>query len=929
MKKLIPLFTFTFGLHLSLLALSISSEEIDAFMHLPDWFPTSVDDEHTFGSDEHTNCTHRTTLDTLAAVESVFDAYHERVFFASEGRSNDWSQAVYGPRPTNLQRLWFTNAENSASCFVYSTWTNAWPRATPDSRRLVEFDNAFELSRWLPDLFGRRKHAPWLDKGFTWGLDRDIMFGSSWGPTNNTLPSVGWTENGSFRPDLAASCVPLCYCATDSVFNVSSPSSDGFLYDLLKGLDSNFNALYRIEGGPWPEYSVRTNGWLAEWHNSGKWTNSVAAKTSVPGIITNSYPLAGPEAGMTNLTRRLVPDDYVIVDVTNIEHVVNTEYFNVHIDYIYERPRLYMTGPEPEARESDFVDAWMTWESTYNEYDQKIFRIHYNLEYVDPYTEAKKSPAFLDPEKEHNDFYYPEPEAPDGGCDKVAVKIDGVPDFFYSFEGPYYIDDETYYYEGYPVSYGGGFEYSGTIDFIKIEVVTTAVRQVSSILATESRALAMLDRTYEIPACVVPTNIPESSLSRDTFRRCESTLNASGTVELDVKIEYPSFRLDQPVRLMDIITDVNPHYSTSNMYSEISSPTVVKRRLSGLLDQVDGGFVAIPEVLPHEAYRVRDLKRLIADVFGFDPWFYDKDIRISSIVAYEGSGQIGLVSIYADYVGEIDDGRFSVDLLSLIPSEPVSVNVVADVLIYREASVFLGGVPDRQTFDRMYPWYGPGPFGYSNDAVGESRVLFAEEALLFEANKSEPVQIEWSEHPISLPAWRTQEEIEHELYTWNSWHKLAASNASSGTSDGLAYRVYTETYDSLQNKVDSEFRAKAGNPDSASTLIPVSLSMAHIYEESMLTGFEVGFSGSSDKNLYFVIRGPDESDVIVRRDNGRRLPDDTEIVTWTLTIRGVSTEDITFDTAYSKSNVAVDGRLSPVIVTDWNWKALKSERNEQ
>ena len=99
----------------AILALSISSDKIDTFMHLPDWFPTSVDAEHTFGSDDRTNCTHRTTLDTLASVESVFDAYHERVFYASEGRSNDWNRAVYGPRPTDLQRLWFTNAERAAS----------------------------------------------------------------------------------------------------------------------------------------------------------------------------------------------------------------------------------------------------------------------------------------------------------------------------------------------------------------------------------------------------------------------------------------------------------------------------------------------------------------------------------------------------------------------------------------------------------------------------------------------------------------------------------------------------------------------------------------------------------------------------------------------------------------------------------------------
>ena len=907
----------------AILALSISSDKIDTFMHLPDWFPTSVDAEHTFGSDDRTNCTHRTTLDTLASVESVFDAYHERVFYASEGRSNDWNRAVYGPRPTDLQRLWFTNAESAASCFVYSTWTNDWPRATPDSRRLLEFNNVFGLARCIQPLFERRSETtPWLDKGVTWGVDRDIMFGSSWGPTNSTLPSIEWTENASFCPDLSSSCVPLCYCATDSVFHTLSPSADGFLYDLLKGLDSHFNALYRIEGGPQPEYPVSTNGWLAEWHNSGAWTNSLAAKTSVPGIITNHFPLAGPEYAMTNHTRRLVPDDYELPSYT-VETNGLTEVLHERVQVKVSQSRFgspyWRDGDEPlDPKYGVHVGFSAGGAFYYGNGSVSVHSFWREFSFADPYTGSEVSSRgqalIVGPRS------FPVGREPD----VIKLVFDGPRETTIDYDTLERSMDIQGWFSRY-VAYLTKTNFTFTLVASNV-VVKTNYTHASSILATESRALAMLDRTYEIPKCVVPTNIPMSSAERDTTRELRSSLQASESIEVSLQLEYPFTPLREPIDILDILCgEYEQKNSTSNSYSQLSNPTVVRRRLFGLSESAYGGFTVVPSGgLPRTDYIVGNLREFLSDMYGRQTWMHGNLYRITSVLSYDDGFGTGYVLVCDDCTGENVDYMHAFDLSGLVPESPVTLRIGASITVDRSATVFISGIPSLLTFDRMYPWYGPGPYGYSNGTVGKSRVMFAEEVLSF---ASYFVDFEWTTTPISLPSPRFHVEINNPMYGWNSWHRIAVSPQTAGLGSGLHTRVYQEMSGSLQSKVDAEFRAEVGDYSTASTLVPASLDV--VYADKRLVGIDVFARGDTIMNdMTFVVNGPHPADVSIRDADGE-FPDKMPIVGWSLSLSAASVGDVYFNSANEKRPVAVDGRLSPVVVTDWNWKSLKSERNNQ
>lgn len=911
MKKIIPLFAFAITLTVppplsaagAVFALSISSEKIDTFMHLPEWLPTSVDAEHTFGSDDRTNASHRVTDDTLAAVESVFDAYHERVFFASEGRSNDWDTAVYGPRPYELRELWFTNTlERSTNVFVYSTWTNEWPRATPDSRRLLEFDNLFGLAPWIPPLFTRRTGAPWLDKGDTWGRSRDIMFGSSWGPVDPDLPEVGWTDNASFRPDLAASCVPLCYCTTDTVFKVSPPpSTDGFLYDVLRGLDSHFNALYRIEGGPAPA-SVSTNGYLAEWHNSGAWTNSAAAKTSVPGVITNSFPLAGPEAGLTNLTRRLVPDDYVTPMVVT-SYYENVKSVRFSID-------LSRTRPNSTKR-------------------SLIRREHFRYSTISRYEFRGDRTVLVEFESEPSSYGTVDwiSGSADvgldvGPADRVSVRFDGEPRSGDWIIGHVYPSEEeicVWYWSNGPFV-------DLVVDYEKFVVKTGGLEKVSSLLATESRALAMLDRTYEIPELVVPSSIPQTATARDEERRFQSSLVARGARSVSVRLVCPHVSFPAPIWLSDLVSGVQPEvsYSTTSVYSSVSHPTVVERRFRGGAVGASGGLTfTFQDGLPAVPYTVYNLKAFLADTYGRT--FPGGNAAVYGIypVDYNGSGVYVCVS--SDFGSDVIDYLFWVPVSDLLPDSPVSVSVGGSVSVSRSATAFVGGVPGLQTFDMMYPSYGPGAFGFAEGRVGSSRALYAEEVLAFVSKMSGGLPAaEWSTDPIGLPLVSSRAEIDARPFTWSSWHRLAVSQPSGGVGSGLYAKAYDETYNALRAKVDAEFRSRVGDYSGAQSVIPVSLDMAD-FDDVVMTGLDVTLDGGHpfSGQLRFTLFGTLPSDAVVWDDTGY-LEDDHVLLYVTPAVSSTGSGTVVPVRSAAKPAVAVDGRLSPVVVTDWNWNALIS-----
>lgn len=896
----------------AILALSMSSDRIGNFMKLPDWMPDHSDSASTFGSSGHTNATHRITEQTLSAVESVFEAYHERVFYASEGRSNTWDRSVYGPRPSGSDLLdqWFTNTTDIATnVFIYSTWTNAYQRAVPDSRRLLEFDNLFRLSEWIRPFVERRTGPPWLDKGTTWGTDRDIMFGSSWGPADGDLPSVDWTPNQSFRPDLASSCVPLCYCMTNSVFGPDEQTADGFLWDVLKDLDSNFNALYRIEGGPLPTYAVNTNGYLAEWHNLRSWTNSAASKMSVPGIITNHFPLSGPEAGMTNLTRRLVPDDSYVVNITsNYVEISEKTVSKMASECISLEGNVRPGAPGvPEYG----VGVSVAINYTSPEYDRvNVFGVaHSSL------ADARMYPSA------YFDF-----GLPPHGTDRVEVTVEcnGLT-ISYSKQRPF---------DGYYVSeVENDAEVSVHMRYMGWAPETNFVVRASSLLATESRALAMLDRTYEIPKWKDPGTIPMSTSARDEERRMYSSLKASGGTVVTMGLAYPFTAFDSPIKLSDLISGATPEYeySVTNDYRSIADPTVVKRRLNvGPVGAQGGMEVGDVPGRPSVPYTVEDLKRFLLEAYGNDDSIVGQYEVLGLTASLNFSTIVVSITTAVDYY-DYWDYLFERSVEDLLPSVEVSVPVTGWVNVNRHATVFIGGVPGLVTFDRMYPWYGPGPNGFSDGVVGSSKVLFADAVLAFVSKiENDAPLVSWDSSPISLPPVSYHEEVRDRRFTWDSYHRLASSTPISGVPSGPYAKIYDEAYGSLRTKVDSEFGLRAGDYSSPQSLIPVGVHMASL-QGMMATGVELSFEAVEEiyggNPTFEIDRGPGGEVTITIYDVwGSEMSDDDWLLYMYLSVKATTVGEVVPSYGHAVAPVAVDGRLSPVIVTDWNWKALKSSR---
>lgn len=1023
----------------ALLVSSLRSDKIDTFMHLPSWMPYSVDAEHTFGAGDLRE--RRISDQTLAAVESVFEAYHERVFYASESRSNDWDRATYGPRATDMQQMWFTNVMGTGSCFVYSTWSGRYARATPDSRRLLEFDNAFALAPYIPGLFARRSGEPWLDRGDTWGHRRDIAFGTSWDSRIQAVPAgAGWTGPDGDPPlDLANSCVPLCYCATDSVFNVASDmSEDGYLWEFLKKFDSKVNALYRIEGGPFPSYPVSTNGWLAAWHNSRGWTNSVAYRTSVPGIITNRYPAAGPERGLYNFTRRLVPDDIGKSVVTNVEAVRlgtqtcfldpmdeiaypvahKSRYDPLTVAGSYEivpsgggywpqRRGVFHYSAGPGTRVRDLAGGLMLVfgqsyipssgtgyleigvAGTYPQVSLDFSRDSYGR----PQRLLTSVKASGDTDTLYYDWVGNEPRCP-GADASVSTYHEFVPiecpegtayvtlagtrldegasvgyvsAFETTYSGGLYLDRDAQgnVYLDYVVDDRGGahWEVDGSwlwpgywpqdveIEFWRTvtNVVTNAT---SSVLATETRALAMLDRTYEIPEYVRPVKVPMTEGARDEtiHMSAQCRIEGSRSVIVDFNGGPYGYIRDGPVYLADLIRGSagNSSYSSSNSYSEVAFPDVVTRRMYG--DELSGVSAGLSFNMPgisrpeEGTYYVWELKEMFRDRrvgdYGYD--FKAGDVlELQSVAFYLDDTGFVLVPqliIYNRNTREsfiLNDSFAGVGIEEYYPTEPVIVGVSGYAKFSRKAVVHVGGIPGRSSFDQMYPHYGPGPYGYARGVVYRSNVVVAETVLRFLANDDAFFpSVHWEgDETIALPGVSTAQDLALRPFTWDSWHRVQVCPSSTALGAGLAFRLRDEVARGLTEKVDEAFADIVGkgyrDPDK---LIPVSGSMLDWAggEGEGIELFEIGFEGEAPPlttNVLMTVLGPYPPDddtgqagIDISVDN---LSDDVALGSPAVGMTANMTPGRPPELKASlRPPVAVDGRASPMVVTEWKWKAL-------
>lgn len=127
-----------------LLAVAISSPELGTFFDLNGMVPDSVPSSRTFGSDDATNMTHRLDPQEQAAVNAVFEAYCERVYYGYAGLSNYWDEADWGPTDRGATKREFSfnpKAIYGRSPFYYVPDTNR----VIETRRFVEYDNLHRI----------------------------------------------------------------------------------------------------------------------------------------------------------------------------------------------------------------------------------------------------------------------------------------------------------------------------------------------------------------------------------------------------------------------------------------------------------------------------------------------------------------------------------------------------------------------------------------------------------------------------------------------------------------------------------------------------------------------------------------------------------------------------------------------------------------
>ena len=472
MKKIIPLFTFTVGLHLLLSAALISSDKVDNFMQLPAWMPSAVPAEDTFGYPARTNsASRRVTEKTLAATVAAFDALYERAFFSSEGRTNDWDEAEYGPREPCAAMM--TNSFRSL--FQYESWnTNGVPLVVADTRRLVDFNNIskFYDEAYLDAVHQNHEGRTLLDRGKSWNSgDRYVMFGCS-KTIGEELPLEydQWTSEGPEWMHFGKCFIPLASfdLGTMDPSNSYPPLSDD----------------YR------PAW-VFCDTFMFDQSEAYEATGDIPRGFKLDDQF--GYALGCPtglvyDALYTPHSRRLLPDEYAYTEIeAEYEYLASVP---VYTDVGHWKPWESGT-PIREPWKSDtyyagvIVDERFDPSGTYFPLDARlpdfpaVIQESWDLDFEFP---GKTLPLF-----------FGEEEIPPEATHCTLDYERGYPMFYFDF----YTDADGSITNGVwdmwtdpPVAM--------TADLYREYLVTNSVTTNVSVLATIGREMAVMDRTYEV-----------------------------------------------------------------------------------------------------------------------------------------------------------------------------------------------------------------------------------------------------------------------------------------------------------------------------------------------------------------------------------------------------------------------------------------------
>jgi len=301
-----------------LLSVSIASEKTDTFMTIPQWMPSSVASSDTFGSSDHASASHRISSNTLAAVESIFDAYYERAYFMSASGINDrsWNTGIYGAN--DFRHMSFSAGANVA----IMNYRNG-ERVFPYTRRIVDWD-------WIDKFTGMSDNERAITKLIdydnrvlsrdNWNLVDLVYWSSSRMPYARLPPEYEWSHNVP-STNVFASCRPILAYAIDTSLHING---------LYRDNTEKYPVPYLFKMADYNYYIKRIKEEIPE----------LKIETTVIDLMNDSFG-GNAESGFMDKSRRLKPDDYVNENtVTNSSILATASRALAMMDRTYVLPHL-------------------------------------------------------------------------------------------------------------------------------------------------------------------------------------------------------------------------------------------------------------------------------------------------------------------------------------------------------------------------------------------------------------------------------------------------------------------------------------------------------------------------------------------------------------------------------------------------------------
>ena len=526
---------------------TISSENLWSFMRQPESEADSYDADvlpyDTFGSPDRTNGSHRVTGKTRAAIETLFEAFYERAFFSSEGLSNNWNEAEFGPQALTVRDLANVSFDETNGGDRISFRYLPRERIMPETHRLVEtmtnLPNAYPTM--LKDLI--EKPQPLLNRGDTWkSSDRKLWWLCSGFQFSKPPTSFDWSWKW-----------PKNNVATlQSLVPINAFGS----YSGAKG---------------WPcddrmHQSIAVREWLDPVHDPLIQRNEDRDRAfSLPGhdhvygdyqFITNSATeeMALLYGNQTNavygeFTRRLVPDEYI-------------ESVDVEVETNFVEVLAYMTDEDKRT-----LEAWEPWLGIQPYYDGRYIEYAYTDERIG----ITPSRRINIPVSSRQAVWPPYDES------FISVTLDesSVPD-------PDALESINSY-GGFGI---GAFSYTASnrvvvsgkwenvydpfvLEGVKLTYKTNSITKGISYLAAASRILAAHDRTFEIPVYnseaeygLGAANIIETWIATNNF---VSSGSVTRRFKIKVNPKDGTFRFDPKVNLASL-TFRNNKTSYTNIF---------------------------------------------------------------------------------------------------------------------------------------------------------------------------------------------------------------------------------------------------------------------------------------------------------------------------------------------------------------------------